>query len=678
VTIVFFAVVFPVRGQAAFLTAMLACYAAVLLSTGFELLSFAMLAVLGALACFLSREVRKRIDSVDRARVAAERRWTVTSLVAATVRDQPDADPAAVLQGVVEAVVAMGYAAAAIHILDPDEPRVVLPADIDEAHAAPLRSIPESVRTAVLEEGRTIVIEAGDDERQTTRVLREAGLEAIAATPIIVGNRPGAVLLVASDEHEEISARELDAFAMLAAPAGLALTNAARASEERPVPERGTDEPSSDAGPTRQGLVAQLSEQVRKPLAIVAASARALEETADSDERDRLVARLVASAGALDVTLNGLLDLSLLDAKPVQLNVQRLDLGEVVMHVAELRRDLFENRELRLDAPAGMTVDADPALIEQAIEHLLVTAATSTPSGRVVEVRVEGSDDGTIVTVEGHGTIPPELLGRIADPRMNGSGPPAGPIVRLMLASRIVQLHGTVLEIKSGPEPRTQVSFRLPAERGAALVAGTAAMPAKLTPAEAMLFTPAVLAAAADVPPVDEEEDEPSRPSGVAAAAVALATAASTLVVTGAVPEFGGGQIPVTVRPADENGNAKNGNGEKAEGQKKDAMKKSDDRASGSNTNGGAGAASAGGSNGSSSGSGSGTGDTGAGGGTGAGGTDGATGTDGGSGDGGGTDGGGGEDPVPPVEDESPGKSGEAPGHNKTPSPSPSPSSPSP
>lgn len=665
VTIVFFAVVFPVRGQAAFLAAMLACYTGVLLSTEFEFLPLAMLATLGALACFLSREVRRRIDAVDRARVAAERRWAVTSLVASTVRDHPDAEPTAVLQGVAEAVVSMGYAAAAIHVADAEEPWVVLSTDIEESHARPLRSVPESIRTAVLEEGRTIVVSAGDDERQTTRVLREAGLEAIAASPIVVGDRPGAILLVASDRAGAITPGELDAFAMLAAPAGLALVNAARANDPQlpaidPLP---STEPVADAGPTRLELVTQLSDEVRKPLGIVAGAARALRETDDAGERDRLVARLVASAGALDVTLNGLLDLSLLDAKSVELDVHELDLGEVVARVAERRSDLFEGRELRLHAPTGLTVDADPLLIEQAIEHLLVAAATSTPPGKVVDVGVGRADDGTTVTVEGHGTIPPELLDRIADPRMNGSGTPAGPIVRLMLASRIVQLHGTRLEIESGPQQRTRVRFRLPDELGATLVAATTA---KLTPAEAMLFTPAVLAAAADVPPLPDEQDDPTQPGRVAAAAVAIATAASTLVVTGAMPDFAGQPIPVTVRPPAEDGNAKNGKGEKAGDQKKDAKKKDDDR-SGSTTNaGGAGAAS---STGASSGGGSGTGsDAGAGGGSG---TDGNTGgTDGGSG---GTDGGTEEPPSPPPTEDGPGKSEDAPGHNKQ-SPSPSPS----
>ena len=263
----------------------------------------------------------------------------------------------------------------------------MLPADIDEAHAGPLRSVPESVRTAVLEEGRAVVVAAGDDERQTTRILREAGLEAIAATPIIVGDRPGAILLVASDEPDPITPPELDAFAMLAAPAGLALVNAARAVDERTATEvPTTTEPAVDAGPTRLELVTQLSDEVRRPLGIVTDAARALRETDDAEERDRLVARLVASAGALDVTLSGLLDLSLLDAKPVELDVHELDLGEVVTRVAERRSDLFVDRELSIHAPSGMSVDADPSLIEQAIEHLLVAAATSTPPGKVVEV----------------------------------------------------------------------------------------------------------------------------------------------------------------------------------------------------------------------------------------------------------------------------------------------------
>ena len=132
------------------------------------------------------------------------------------MRDRPDADPAAVLQGVV-AVVSTGYAAVAIHVADA-EPWAVLPADIDEAHAGPLhpfrnRSGPPSSK------GRAVVVAAGDDERQTTRILREAD-SGDRRHADIVGDRPGAILLVASDEPDPITPPELDAFAMLAAPAG--------------------------------------------------------------------------------------------------------------------------------------------------------------------------------------------------------------------------------------------------------------------------------------------------------------------------------------------------------------------------------------------------------------------------------------------------------------------------
>src|SRR4029453_18891388 len=67
VTIVFFALVFPPRSQVVYVVAVLASYGAVQLSTDVDLLSFAMLAVLGVLACFLSREVRRRIALHERA-----------------------------------------------------------------------------------------------------------------------------------------------------------------------------------------------------------------------------------------------------------------------------------------------------------------------------------------------------------------------------------------------------------------------------------------------------------------------------------------------------------------------------------------------------------------------------------------------------------------------------------
>ena len=276
VTIVVFAVVFPIRGQAAFLAAMLACYTGVLLSTEFEFLPLAMLATLGAPACFLSREVRRRID-VDGERVAAERRWAVTSLVAATVRDRPDADPAAVLQGV-EAVCRRDTRRRRSVVADA-EPWVVLPADIDEAHAGPPRSVPESVRTAVLEEGM-VVVAAGDDETDHAHPPRGGIPE--ATSPLRRHRRrppgahpPGRERRTGPD-HPARTRRVRDVGGAGRARAGERGACGGRADGDRGAARRSNWRGGCRADPLE--LVTQLSDEVRRPLGIVTDAARALRE----------------------------------------------------------------------------------------------------------------------------------------------------------------------------------------------------------------------------------------------------------------------------------------------------------------------------------------------------------------------------------------------------------------
>ena len=142
VTIVFFALVFPPRSQVVYLVALLASYGAVQLSTDVDLLSFAMLAVLGVLACFLSREVRRRIALHEHARVDTERRWSVVGAVATTARDAEASDPWPCCRA------SWMPSRSSVRVRsDPHRGRrgagpVFLPSDIDGDSAAAVRSLP--------------------------------------------------------------------------------------------------------------------------------------------------------------------------------------------------------------------------------------------------------------------------------------------------------------------------------------------------------------------------------------------------------------------------------------------------------------------------------------------------------------------------------------------------------
>ena len=640
VTFVFFAVVLSPRAQVALLCFMLACYG-VALSSSFELLPFLMLAVVGVLATFLSRELRRRIAAYERARVDSERRWSVVGSVSSASRGPAVTEPRRVLEGVVEAIVALGYETAAIHLPgERGELQLILPAAAAADITAGIRTLPDSIRTRVLNEGRDAIVSMKQAGRQAVRGLRSSGIETLAATPILVGERPKGVLIVASASPEGITPREVEAFAMLAATASMALGNAHRAEERRQVEEH-----LASADAVRAEVLATLSNEVRKPLGAVTKSSRALRETFGSEDRHRLIERLVASVTALDVTLGGSLDLSLLEVGRVELHLEEVDVGELVSRVLTRLSGLFEQRELRADVPTGLSVEVDPALFDQAVEHLLVTAATSTPPGKAVEVSVSRTDAETTVKVASDAVIPVEQLARIREPleRRNGG---AGPWIRLALASRILELHGTELQTRSEPKQGTRVWFRLPGERSAER-AGASSVPAmtadggpvQLTLDDAVL--PAVAAAAARIEPPPVEIEEPERSSTPLAAAALAATVATTLAVTGIVP-----QLQRPDRPAATSENRNRAKKKPADRRQRSADK---DRAADAN------AGTSGGST--------------------ASGTETSTGGTTGGGSTGGT---GGSvtpspspTPPPPTNDGGPGKSDEAPGHNKSPSPSP-------
>src|SRR5215211_3640810 len=205
-TIVFFAVTLSPRVQLAYPAFLLACDALMLFSSRFDPVPLAMLWVLGVLASFLSREVRRRLASHERARVEAERRWSVVGSVSKVARDVSASEPRRVLQGVVHAIATLGYDAA-IHVPGASGGlELILPDDVSADPTRGIRTLPEAVQTEVLGGGRDILLPAKAFDRQVSRTLRSSGIETIAAMPILVGDRAEAVLLVGSNGKGSIGA----------------------------------------------------------------------------------------------------------------------------------------------------------------------------------------------------------------------------------------------------------------------------------------------------------------------------------------------------------------------------------------------------------------------------------------------------------------------------------------
>ena len=120
--------------------------------------------------------------------------------------------------------------------------------------------------------------------------------------------------------------------------------------------------------------------------------------------------------------------------------------------------------------------------IEQVVLNLLLNACQALPdAGRAIRVRTAAAPEGgaVAITVEDEGVgIPPEHLGRIADPFFTTKRETGGTGLGLSVSAAIVEEHGGKLEFRPGPAGGTVVTLTLPAVPAQATAAHGVSAPA--------------------------------------------------------------------------------------------------------------------------------------------------------------------------------------------------------
>ena len=551
-TTVFFGVVFPPRAQLVFVVFTLACYVVAMHESGFDPLPLIVLGTLGFLAHYLSRELRRQMSAHRAARVDAERRWALVSAVSTAARDMTTTDPHRVLQAVVDAIVSLGFGTARIYIkVDPDRFDVVLPDGVRRDFPEGIGSLPDEIRTQVLQRARPVQLGTATSGAETTQTLRAIGVEALVAQPILVNDRPGAVLVVGT-AADSFTKHDVEVFRMLGAQATMALDNAHRFEDQRRTVER-----LSELDKLKTDFLSTVSHELRTPITVIKGMGRTLEQQWDvveDDVRRELVTRLNANSVALDSIIDQLLDFSRMEAGRLDARLEDVDAGEVVTRVAARLSALFASLDLRIEVQGGLIVRGDPLLLERVVENLLSNAAKYTPAGSWVHVSANRDGEQTVVAVtDGGPGIPRHEIRNLGQRFFRGgeahTRETRGTGLGLALVREILVLHGTELEIQSEVGVGSRFSFRLPGDTSAlaassgeasASAVGTslASQARQLSFDDLLLSTIAARAAAPDEATVEAPEQPQSRTSKLGAAAVAtVVTATSSLAVTGALPD---------------------------------------------------------------------------------------------------------------------------------------------
>ncbi|HEY1069026.1 MAG TPA: PAS-domain containing protein [Thermomonas sp.] len=136
---------------------------------------------------------------------------------------------------------------------------------------------------------------------------------------------------------------------------------------------------------TRARFLTAISHDVLQPLNAARLFASALRESGDAAEQRHLAERVDASLRAAEDLLDGLLDVSRLDAGALTARFADLDAGQLLHELAAQAAPMAAARgiALRVHAPS-LVVRSDPRLLRRVLQNFLANALRYTPRGRVV------------------------------------------------------------------------------------------------------------------------------------------------------------------------------------------------------------------------------------------------------------------------------------------------------
>ncbi len=216
-------------------------------------------------------------------------------------------------------------------------------------------------------------------------------------------------------------------------------------------------------------FVKNVSYQLRSPLQTILGYAQFLEMgklgELNEVQRDKIGAICEAS-NHLDELIENILDLAMIEAGRMDLDVSEVDLGALIEEAVSIGVTNAADTEVAVvaDIAKGLgTIEADEKRIRQILFNLVSNALRFTDAGGQVSISAERMGDTAKLTVKDNGRgIPPEEQATRFDSFTSSDQRGAG--LGLSLVKHFVQLHGGNVGIKSQPGGGTEVVCWIPVE----------------------------------------------------------------------------------------------------------------------------------------------------------------------------------------------------------------------
>lgn len=222
----------------------------------------------------------------------------------------------------------------------------------------------------------------------------------------------------------------------------------------------------------RRALVANVSHDLRTPLSSMQNYLETLVSRGDelsADDRRQYLDVAMRQSRRVARLSQQLFELARLECEEAPPQPERFSLAELVQDVAQKFALSARDRGLRLHAeadPQGLFVWGDIGLIERAVTNLMENAIRFTPPGGEVRLEALATAQGSELRVIDNGSgiaagDLPRLFERDSPLRRRGGVEHGG--LGLLIARRIVELHGSRLAVTSEVGRGSVFSFVLPA-----------------------------------------------------------------------------------------------------------------------------------------------------------------------------------------------------------------------
>ena len=271
-----------------------------------------------------------------------------------------------------------------------------------------------------------------------------AGLVATSAAMFLSSHDLGVALLVSA------------VAGVMSLAVGLALAMRVRAEQQRAAEQLAALHREAAVEASRRDLVAQVSHDLRTPLAGLRAMAEALEDGVAADP-ERYYHQIRVEVDRLATMVDDLFELARIQAGALQLSLEQVSVDELVSDAVAAADPHARSRGVRLagHAGTGRLVRADERELHRALANLVLNAIRHTPADGVVEVSAADEPGEVVLSVtDACGGIDADDLPHVFDVAWRGSaartpGPDTGAGLGLAIVRGIVEAHHGQVSVRN-------------------------------------------------------------------------------------------------------------------------------------------------------------------------------------------------------------------------------------